>query len=491
MVKSSLIQCLFKLSKKEIERFLLFVKSPYYNSNSHVKMLIKYFLLHFDNYDSKNFDKEIIYKHVYSNNTFNYVQLRRLFSTTLSLLEEMLITEHRNENELSNHLDLLNVLIAKKMDKRIGKAIQKVENILSKPSNFIHSEDYYIKYKMIDLLDEWYISQSDFSKPHLIQQKVDALDIQYIIEKLYQSCEMLNREGKFAGRNEAMKYQYPFIEAIDQYVTKDAYFKNVISLNIYHKIYKSLVAANDEDNYFELCNLVEKHIELFDRADGADIYVNLMNFATRKINQGKTQFFSHIFKIQKEMLANGFLINNGIMPHLSYQNLVTTALGLKEYKWAKNFIQEYKTYLPESIKDNAYNYNLAVYCCETNDYEKAHDLLVNIEYNNLMYNLNARAMLLRVFFETDEIIALEAHTSAFKVYLMRNKMINKDKYRRYYNLFRFTESLFKIKQHIPYKNKRVLKLKFDKLLKKIDESGRLPFKRWLYKQTATINDAIS
>lgn len=491
MVKSSLILSLSKLNRKEVERFLLFVKSPYYNNNEHVIELTKYLLSYFGNYNNENCNKETIYNYVYTNSKFNYVQLRRLFSTTLSLLEEMLVAEYKKENELSSHLDLLIVLINKKMNKRVEKAIQKVESVLETPSNFKQSEEYYLKYKMIDTLDGWYISQGDYSKSHLIQMKVDALDIQYIIEKLYQSCEMLNRERLLVGRNESIKYQYPLVNSIDNYITNEDYFKNEVLLNIYHKIYKSLVDDNDEDNYFELCKLVEKHINLFNRADGADIYHNLKNFAARKINQGKTHFFSHIFKLQKGMLTNGFLIDNGEMSHLNYQNLVTTALGLKEYEWAKKFIEEYQTFLPSKIKNNAYSYNLAAYYCETNDYKKAHDLLVNIEYNNLMYKLNARAMLLRVYFETDEITALEAHTSAFKVYLIRNKMINKDKYRRYYNLFRFAESIFKIKQDIPYEKKQVLKLKLGKLVEKIDASGRLPFKRWLYKQTATINDVIS
>jgi len=491
MLKSSLIQSLSKLSKKEVERFLLFVQSPYYNSSKQVKILTEYLLIHFCNFNNKNCNKESIFQHIYPNSKFNYVQLRRLFSTTLSLLEEMLINEYRNRNEMSSHLDLLNVLIAKKMDKRIEKARRKIEDILALPDNFKHADEYYLKYKMINTLDEWYLSNLDFSKSFYMQQKVDALDTHYIIEKLYQSSGMMNRERELKGRNKSIAYKYPLIDSINHHINNCNKYTNEIVLNVYYKIYKSLVDANDEENYFELCALVEKHIDLFDRSDGADIYVNLMNFAARKINEGKAQFFSHIFEIQKNMLEKGFLIDNGVMTHLSYQNLITTALGLKEYKWARNFIEKYQLYLPQNIKNNAYNYNLAVYYCETNNYKKAHDLLVNIEYNNLIYKLNARAMLLRVYFETDAVRAFEAHTTAFKVYLMRNKMINKDRYRRYYNLFRFTENLFKIKENIPYEKKQVLKVKFEKLFKKIEASGRLPFKRWLYKKTATINEAIA
>lgn len=491
MVKSSLIQSVSKLSRKEFERFLLFVKSPYYNNNEQVIELTEYLLLHFGKYNNENCDKETVYKHVYLSNQFNYVQLRRLFSTTLSLLEQMLVVEYRNKNELSGHLDLLNVLIDKKMNKRVEKNVQKVESILEDSNNFVHSDEYYLKYKLINSLDSWYLSQLNFGKSYLMQQKLDTLDTHYIIEKLFQSCGMINRERELEGRNKLINYKYPLVDQINQFIATNEYYKNEIALNVYHKIYKSLVDNDDEDNYFELCTLVEKHIDIFGREEGSDIYVNLINFAARKINQGKTHFFPHIFELQKIMLTHGFLMENGVLSHLSYQNLVTTALGLKEYDWALNFIEEYQTFLPLKIKSNAYNYNLAAYYCEISEYEKAHDLLVNIEYNNLMYNLNARAMLLRVYFETEEVNALEAHTSAFKVYLMRKKVINKDKYRRYYNLFRYTERVFKIKQDIPYEKSQTLNHKLDKLVGKIDTSGRLPFKRWLYKQTTAIKEVIS
>lgn len=491
MVKSSLIQSLCKLNKKEVERFFLFVKSPYYNSNKNVIKLIEYLLLHFGNFNYENCSKEMIHRNVYSNNKFDYVQLRRLFSSTLKLLEEMLIIEYRNENEMETYLNLLNVLIQKNMNKRVEKTIQKIENILATPTNSKKSDEYYLKYKIIDTLDGWYVSQLDYTKPHFLQQKTDALDKHYLLEKLFQTCGMLNRQNTLAGTSKPIEYDYSLVETLDQYISNNDYFKDEIALNIYHKLYKSLVDENDEKNYFELCELVENNIELFDRANGADIYVNLMNFAARRINEGKKHFLSHIFEIQKSMLKNGFLMDDGIITDLSFQNLVTTSLGLKEFKWAKNFIDEYHTYLPENIKKNAYNYNLAVYYCEINNYEKAHNLLSNIEYNNLIYSLNARAMLLRIYFETNEANALEAHANAFKVYLMRNKMINKEKYRKFYNLFRFTQSLFKIKQDLPYEKKSMLKDKFDKLLKKIDTSGKFPSKRWLYEQTRVVKDAIT
>jgi len=197
----------------------------------------------------------------------------------------MLIAEYRGKNEIETHLDLLNVLIAKKMNKRVKKAIQKTETMLTSPDKFKKSDEYYFKYKIIDILDGWYISQSDYTKSHFLPQKLDALDTHYLIEKLCQSCEMLNRQRAVGRVSESVEYQYPMVKAIDQYISNNDYYNNEITLNIYHKIYKSLVDENDENNYFELCSLVENYIELFDRANGTDIYVNLMNFAARRINE--------------------------------------------------------------------------------------------------------------------------------------------------------------------------------------------------------------
>jgi len=88
-------------------------------------------------------------------------------------------------------------------------------------------------------------------------------------------------------------------------------------------------------------------------------------------------------------------------------------------------------------------------------------------------------MLLRVYYETGAEELLDSHISAFKVYLMRNNMIGKSKYKRYYNFFRFTGRLYSIKQEADFTSKNENEIKINKLKKKIAESGRLPFRRWL------------
>jgi len=482
MKDASLIKILSPLSVKEFNKFMLFVQSPYFNKDDYIVRLVKLFKKIHPHYRDEAIERALVFKKVFKNEPFDYLKLRRLFSATLKLLEQFFLTEFQKENSRFYHIDLMRALNARGLDKRFLKTNLKTKALVNE--NIIADKhNYFTKYSYLHTIDEWLVARDDFSQPELIQGAIDNLDRFYILEKLNQSIVMLNRSAVLQTRTKDQEFKYPFINEIVEYIGKNqALFKNDPTILIYYKRYITLINKDDETSYFDLCKLVEEHIDRFSNQEGRFLYYSLLNYATHKINAGSSNYFKHTFEIQKKMLVQGFLNPNGVLPDLNFRNLVTSALALKEFDWTHDFIENYHSLLPKSIRSNAYNYNLAFYYCEINEYDKAHELLWNVEYKNLMYNLNAKAMLLRIYYETDEEEALDSHISAFKVYLMRNKMIAKDKYKRYYNLFRFTAALHKIKLGATFLPKKESRLKLDKLKNKIQNSGRLPFNRWLNTQ---------
>jgi len=488
MKDASLIKILSSLSLKEFNKFLLFVQSPYFNKDEYIVRLVKFFKKIHPVYKGEAIERALVFKKIFKNEPFDYLKLRRLFSASLKLLEQFFLTEFQKENKRTYHIDLMRALNEKDLDKRFLKSELKTKAIVYE--NTITDKDYYFtKYSYQFTLDEWLVAHDDFSEPELIQGAIDNLDRFYILEKLNQSIAMLNRSAVLQTRTKDQEFTYPLINEIVAYIEKnEALFKDDPAILIYYKQYISTINEDDEASYFDLCKLAEENIDCFSKHEGRFLYYALLNYAAQKINTGNSSYFKHTFEIQKKMLAQGFLDQNGVLPDLSFRNLVISSLALKEFDWAYDFIENYHSFLPKNIRSNAYNYNLAYYYCEINKYEEAHKLLWNVEYKNLMYNLNAKAMLLRIYYETDEEEALDSHISAFKVYLMRNKMIAKDRYKRYYNLFRFTAALHKIKLGATFIPKQESRLKLDKLKNKIQSTGRLPFNRWLNTQITFVEE---
>lgn len=96
-------------------------------------------------------------------------------------------------------------------------------------------------------------------------------------------------------------------------------------------------------------------------------------------------------------------------------------------------------------------------------------ILLSIEYSDTLWNLAAKFMLVKIYFETKEYEALVGLLNTFKVYLFRQKKIGYHK-ERYKNIIRFSEKLY---AHIDVSNAKKLRLKNE-----IQEASDLPDKEW-------------
>ena len=98
-------------------------------------------------------------------------------------------------------------------------------------------------------------------------------------------------------------------------------------------------------------------------------------------------------------------------------------------------------------------------------------LLRFVEYDDITYNLNSKAILLQTYYETDEIESLYSLFESFRVYLNRSKSIPEGKKSDYKNLIKFTKKLTRIQ---PGDEKALHKLKDE-----IKETKRLASRKWL------------
>jgi hypothetical protein len=164
--------------------------------------------------------------------------------------------------------------------------------------------------------------------------------------------------------------------------------------------------------------------------------------------------------------------NNRISP-TTYLNTVTSAIKAGEFAWARKFVVDYKEMLPDGEKDNLSHFSEAKLFFEQKDYKNAMQLLVQVEYHNILINLNAKAMLLKMYYEQYEIDVLESLLDSMGTYMRRKKVIGYHK-NIYNNLIQFTKKLIRINHYD--------KEKIAKLHKEIETAEPLPERQWLLKQ---------
>ena len=123
-------------------------------------------------------------------------------------------------------------------------------------------------------------------------------------------------------------------------------------------------------------------------------------------------------------------MNHGDFSPWEYKNIVTLGLRLQEEKWVREFIRKYLNFLPVDERANALTYNSAM----LSYYHKNTDLY---------YQLDARSILLKVYFELDDVETMLHHISAFKIFIRRNKLVSAYQKEIYLNFIRYTLKIFR------------------------------------------------
>lgn len=245
------------------------------------------------------------------------------------------------------------------------------------------------------------------------------------------------------------------------------------ALRLYQSLQQALEDPEQEAAFFEVKKLLAAHWQLFRNNERRDLYLMSLNYCIRRINNGKRNFMRDAFELYRDGLENQALFENGQLSHFTYKNAVTAGLNLGEFEWVRQFIETYRMYLPVREQYSAYQYNLAVWHFWRNDYDEAMLLLRATDFTDPLTNLDARTILLKIYFERGFYDALDSHIDSSQAYLRRIKNIGYQK-DNYQNLIRFVRKLLRLKPG----DQRAK----DALRREIAQTGALAERQWLLKQ---------
>ncbi len=149
------------------------------------------------------------------------------------------------------------------------------------------------------------------------------------------------------------------------------------------------------------------------------------------------------FELYQSGLENKALFENGILSQFTYKNATTAGIMAGHSAWVRQFLEDYKPFLHPRERHHAYVYNLAVYYFRLRDYEQAMTLLRDANLgDDSLTNLDARSMLVRIYYERGYTEALESLLDSFSAYLRRRTDIGYHK-ANYENLIRFVRQMLR------------------------------------------------
>ncbi|MCP4440751.1 MAG: hypothetical protein GY810_17525 [Aureispira sp.] len=139
------------------------------------------------------------------------------------------------------------------------------------------------------------------------------------------------------------------------------------------------------------------------------------------LSDSQWEFIKETFELYEEALKRNVLLESGKISPFAFTNIVAVALGLKKYDWTWNFIHKYTLHLPSKTKQAYTDYNLSRWHFHQQEYQKAEELLVADDFEDLHLNLSAKMLLLKIYYELRELQLLDGLLNRFRTYLSRQK----------------------------------------------------------------------
>lgn len=476
---SKLVFLLKTLSEKELNQFLEFVHSPYFNKNKHISAFTKAFTEFHPTYEAVWFTKKELYKQIFSESPYKEQRINDLMSYTLKLLEDFLsLQQFENEKWLNEKL-LLSSLRKKNVshyfDLRSNEITKKI-----KEKNIYDEHRYFTEYEIAKEKDLLFLSTEGRSANDSLQHKTNKLDAFYIISKLKAFCEMANRSN-------ILKTSYYYFlknELLNIIVSNENKLEKYPAIKIYYTIYKTLTDSEQEHHFNDLLIQLNKHVHLFTSEEGRMMYDYAQNYCIKKLNQGNVSYNRHLFDLYCLLLNNGLIFDNGRLSEWDYKNIVSVATRLREFDWTKNFIENNTSKLPAAIRENAYVYNMASYHYSKGQYREALRLLSKVEFTDVFYHLGAKSLLLKMYYETEDSDGFFSLVDAFKVYLHRNKKLSAYQRETHENLVKYSARLFNIR--LKYTGTQSLHVQLKKLNQRIIENSKISNIGWLKEQVQKV-----
>jgi hypothetical protein len=448
MYNSQLLKICKNLSKSEFKELGRFVQSPCFNQKSEVEALYDYISEHLGSstlMPAVTFPKEKVFDILFPNQKYNDGLMRSTMHNLLKVIKLYLIQKELEQEETYSQILLARALRKRGFDDYFEKEIEQAfEKNREQP---YRNADFYLNQYKATLEKVEHIRMtrrkgeipyndlSDallaFFKAELLRLGSATLSYKAVSKRIY-DLPLLNEIIILLEKNSDKLRTNP--------IYSDEDTEGVVS-KIYFNTYQAL--KTDNSMYFnDLKILLKKYLLKLPESERREVLLYAINFCIKKINNHEDQYLNEYIELTQTGLENRALMENGVLSKFTFKNAVTAGLKLSKSKWVKDFIENYKQFLHPKERQTVYNYNKAVYYFRTGDFTAAMPLLRQADFADTHADLDARCMLLQIYYETHALDALSSLLDSFSTFINRQKDIGYQK-DMYLNLIKFVKKILR------------------------------------------------
>lgn len=477
MYKSKLIHLFALLSASQRLGIRKWLQSPAHNQREDLWALWCYMQEQGPEAPPKAWEKarvfEAVFGRAYSKEEDSLLRYAQSF--LLQAIEEFLIAEQLEEQPLYKAELLAQAYQKIGLSKHLKQQSQKWERQLERQSErgTAYRKGQYALAKLR------YQEEAKAGKSRNAPKNLPALghwlDSEYRLRKLRQACLFLAHQAVYKTQ-----YDFGLLPAVLAQIEAHEELLEDKALALYYHGYRlqSSLEAEEDFRKFKALLLSEKNI--LPASQLRELYQLGINFCTKQVNlqrPGYEQYFEEMFALYRAELSENLLLEQGQISPFAFKNIVSVGLWLKAYDWVAQFIKAYENCLPQAYQAAYARFSWAKLALEKEQYEKAQELLLQQEFADLFMQLNARVMLLKIYYALEEFDLLESFLASFRAFVNRKKRAQKLRsyhQENYLNIISFCRKLLQLN---PYDRQEKKNLR-----QQIQDCSILTERRWFLQQ---------
>lgn len=469
MEKSKLVTIFKTIEKKDIRDLKKWVESPMHNEHKDVSKLFEFLFTRYK-LNATTLKKERAWRYIYTTKAYDDLRMRHIMSFSLEVLEKFVSYKIGKNDSFEHEKKLIKAYRDRKLLKPATQSLRKATKQLKKrlPADAqYHYQQYELEVLKFDLEGT--------------QNRTRATNITEITKhaSLFFMITTL-RHAYTARSHQSLKktdYRVPLLESVLKEVEENDY-KSYPILMIYYHGYQTLNRPEEERHFQELNYYLEGQLNVLGVKEQRGILLMALNYAIKKTNTGSQFYMQEAFRLYKKGLEENLLIEQDEMSHFAYKNIVSLGIILKEYEWLDTFIPTYALKLKGDSKNNYRDYSLARLTFARGDFDQTMQLLLQADYDDIMLNIGAKVLLLKLYYQQKYWDALEALLESFRIFLNRKKELSYHK-EHYTNLILLVKKILAI----PNFNQAAR----EKMQLQIEATHPLAEREWLLVQVAQKN----
>jgi len=466
--ETKVYRILINLSSKQLNRLEKFIRSPYFNVNEGLINL--YAIFHELLKGNIDIEEKAAWSEIFIDQAFDQKRFRKLLSDLVVLIENFLMQEELQQTPLLKQNLLLQSIkklsITPLQKKTVINSLKEADRRKEQSSEYF-LQRFRIEKNQYNLIThfERKAKKKSITASEDLQELSKKLDIFYLIEKMRHGTDLLTWSVMY--KTDIDFSQFDFTSKL---IERSNYLE-VPAVNVFYNIFKAFKDEQNTKHYFMAKEIMLNNLDDFPFEEQQDIYDSMISYCIGKVNKGEKEFIPEALDMYKTGVDTGISLVDGELSPTTFRNIVGVSLRFGYIDTAVNFIEEKIHLVKQKFKNNALNFNLARVYFYKKDHDKVLQHLNQVDFDDVWYNLNSKAMLIATYYELDEVVPLDSLLTSYSAFLRREKSLDEGRRHRYLNFVKFVKKLVKL---FPVTHEAL-----DKLKQEISDTKGVINKPWL------------